>query len=153
MYSRILVAIDESAGARHAVDHAAGLAKGLSASLRILHVLDLGWLPLEAELGVHVLAIADARRAGGEKLLASARERVRAAGIEAETRLVETSGPVERIATAIGTEAAEWRAGVVVLATQGRRGVERLVLGSVAEDVARRSAVPVLLVPWPEGGS
>jgi nucleotide-binding universal stress UspA family protein len=151
MYSRILVAIDESAGSEHAVDHAAGLAKGLGAVLRILHVVDLAWLPYEAELGVDVLALADARRAGGEKLLAAARGRARGAGIEAETRLAETRGPAQRIATAIGAEAAEWRADVVVLGTHGRRGLERLVLGSVAEGVARRAPVPVLLVPWPEG--
>ncbi|HYA38367.1 MAG TPA: universal stress protein, partial [Candidatus Methylomirabilis sp.] len=45
-----------------------------------------------------------------------------------------------------------WPADVVVLGTHGRRGVERLLLGSVAEGVARLSTVPVLLIPRQETG-
>ena len=147
MYSRILVAVDDSPHAEHAVEQAAGLARGLSAALRIIHVVDMGWLPLGPELAIDVDAIATARRAAGERVLASACERARGAGIEAEIRLLETATPTQRVAAAIADEAARWPADVVVLGTRGRRVVERLLLGSVAEGVARRSTVPVLLVP------
>jgi nucleotide-binding universal stress UspA family protein len=147
MYSRILLAIDESPASERAVEHAAGLAKGLSATLRILHVVDMGWLTLGPELAVDVETGAETRRAAGDKLLASALERVRAAGVEAEVKLGETGAPMEWLATEIDDEAKRWPADLVVMGTHGRRGVERLVLGSVAEGVARRSAVPVLLVP------
>jgi nucleotide-binding universal stress UspA family protein len=150
MYSRILVGIDETRGAERALQHAATLAGALSAELHILHVVEMGWLPLGAELAVHVHAIARVRRGAGEKLLAAARERARAAGVEADTRLAETGMPAERIAVLVCSEAAKWRADLVVVGTHGRRGVERLVLGSVAEGVVRRSAVPVLLVPSPD---
>jgi nucleotide-binding universal stress UspA family protein len=147
MYSRILVAIDESPASERAVEHAAGLARQLSAALCILHVVEMGWLTLGPELAVDVETNAEARRAAGKRLLASASERARAAGIEAEIKLGETGAPMERIATEITGEAARWGADLVALGTHGRRGVERLVLGSVAEGVARHSAVPVLLIP------
>jgi len=152
VYTRILVAVDESPHAGHAVTHAAGLAKGLSAALRIVHVVDMGWLPLGPELAVDIEAIAKARRAAGEKILTAAREAARTAGVEAETRLLETATPTQRIAAAIADAAAGWPADVVVLGTHGRRGVERVLLGSVAEGVARLSAVPVLLIPQPTAG-
>ena len=152
MYSRILVAVDESPHAGHAVTHAAGLAKRLSAALRIVHVADMGWLPLGPELAIDIEAIARARRAAGEKILAAARETARAAGVEAEARLLETATPTQRLAAAIADEAASWPADVVVLGTHGHGVVERLLLGSVAEGVARLSTVPILLVPRPETG-
>jgi len=49
--------------------------------------------------------------------------------------------------SALVEEAASWPADVVVLGTRGRSGLERLLLGSVADGVARRSTVPVVLVP------
>jgi nucleotide-binding universal stress UspA family protein len=152
MYTRILVAVDDSPHASHAVTHAAALARGWSAALRIVHVVDMGWLPLGPELAIDLDAIAKLRRTVGEKILEAAREAARAAGVEAETRLLETATPTQRIAATIADEAAGWPADVVVLGTHGHRVVERLLLGSVAEGLARLSTVPVLLVPLPEAG-
>jgi nucleotide-binding universal stress UspA family protein len=41
---------------------------------------------------------------------------------------------------------AEWKADMIVIASHGRGGMRRLVLGSVAEAVMRRSDCPVLVV-------
>jgi nucleotide-binding universal stress UspA family protein len=149
MYSRILVAIDGSPGAAHALQHAVGLAKGLSASLRIIHVVDIGLLPYGPELSIDIDALLDARYAAAEKILAAARDSVQAPGLEVETRLLDPATPVQHVAAAIAEAAASWPADLLVLGTHGRRGVERWLLGSVAEGVARRSTVPVLLVPVP----
>lgn len=149
MYSRILVAIDGSPGAAHAIQHAVGLAKGLSASLRIIHVVDIGLLPSGPELSIDIDTLLDARYTAAEKILAAARDSVQAPGLEVETRLLDTASPVQHVAAAIAEAAASWPADLLVLGTHGRRGVERWLLGSVAEGVARRSTVPVLLVPVP----
>jgi nucleotide-binding universal stress UspA family protein len=149
MYSRILVAIDGSPGAAHALRHAVGLAKGLSTSLRIIHVIDIGLLPYGPELSIDIDALLDARYAAAEKILAAARDSVQAPGLEVETRLLDTATPVQHVAAAIAEAAASWPADLLVLGTHGRRGVERWLLGSVAEGAARRSTVPVLLVPVP----
>jgi nucleotide-binding universal stress UspA family protein len=149
MYKRILVAIDGSANAAHALEHAAALARGLSASLRLIHVVDMGLMPYGPELGIDIDALLEARYAAAEKVLADARDSVQAPGIEVETKLVDTALPTVHVATTITEAAASWPADLVVLGTHGRRGVERWLLGSVAEGVARRSTVPVLLVPMP----
>jgi len=52
----------------------------------------------------------------------------------------------ERVSTIIVDQARAWGADLLVLGTHGRRGVERMLLGSDAEQVVRTSPVPVLLV-------
>jgi len=146
MYARILAGVDGSAQAAHALRHAASLAKALGAELRIVHVVDMGVLPLAPELALDVERIVKARRAEGEKLLAEAVEQARTAGVTALARLVETGMPAQPVAAALVAEAAAWPADLMVLGARGRGGLERLLLGSVADGVARRSSVPVLLV-------
>ena len=52
-----------------------------------------------------------------------------------------------RVANAVVDQARRWRADLIVMGTHGRRGLDRMFLGSDAELVARHSPVPVLLVP------
>lgn len=149
MYKRILVAVDGSANAARALQHAAELASGVSASLRLIHVVDMGLMPYGPELGIDIDTLLEARYAAAEKVLADARDSVQAAGIAIETKLVDTALPTIHVATTIAEDAVSAKADLIVLGTHGRRGVERWLLGSVAEGVARRSTVPVLLVPMP----
>jgi nucleotide-binding universal stress UspA family protein len=146
MYRRIVVGVDGSAHAKRALEHAVSFAKALGAALRIVHVVDLGWLPLAPELGLDLARLGAARKAEGENVLAVADVAARAHGVAAETRLVETATPGEHPADALVADASAWPADLLVLGTRGRRGVERLLLGSMAEGVARRASVPVLLV-------
>jgi len=147
MYSRILVGIDGSAGSEHALTHAIGLAKLCSAALRVIHVVDTGWLALGPEIAIDVEPLAAARRTAGEQLLARTRDTVRSAGLEADAALLETGTSAQDIAGAIAEDAVRWPVDVVLLGTHGHRGLGRLMLGSVAERVARLSSVPALLVP------
>ena len=149
MYTRILVAVDGSPHSDHALKHAVGLAKGLAARLRIIHVVDIGLLPYGPEISIDIDALLDARHAFAEKILAAARDSVQAPDLEIETRMLDTSEPAQHVATAIVEAAADWPADLIVLGTHGRRGMERWLLGSVAEGVARRASLPVLLVPMP----
>ena len=147
MYSKILVAVDGSDTSLHALQQAIELARNLSATLRIVHVVDMNWLPLAPELAIDIEAISVVRRSAGEKILAAARETAQKAGLEAESTLMETETPTQHVAETIAKEASRWPADLVVLGTHGRRGFERMLLGSVAEGMARRSPVPVLLIP------
>lgn len=147
MYKKILVAIDGSPTSGHALQHALGLARDLKAALRLVHVIDEGVLSFAPELAIDIGAILKARRDAGEKILTAARDACKAAGLEAETRLLETGTPAEHIAEALAAEARAWPADLVVAGTHGRRGVQRLLLGSVAEGIARVSPAPVLLIP------
>lgn len=147
MYNRILVAVDGSPTSEHALRHAIGLAGEQAATVRVVHVVDMGVLPLGPELAIDTGAVAKARRAAGEQVIEKARETCQAEGIEVETRLLETGTPAQRIAAAIANEAGAWPADLVVAGTHGRTGVQRLLLGSVAEGITRVSPAPVLLIP------
>ncbi|MGC2048394.1 MAG: universal stress protein [Gallionella sp.] len=151
MYSRILVAVDGSETAQHALKQAIELARKLSAKLRIVHVVDMSWLPIGPELAIDTATISVARRGAGEKIIAAARETAQKAGFETETALIETETPTQHVAEVIVQEASRWPADLVVLGTHGRRGFHRLMLGSVAEQMARLSSRPVLLIPSPQG--
>jgi nucleotide-binding universal stress UspA family protein len=81
-------------------------------------------------------------------IVAPSRDRARSRVLEAKRCVVEAEEtsvdgePVEEILKA----ASAARADVIVLGSHGRRGLDRFFLGSVAEHVVRRSAVPVLVV-------
>ena len=80
----------------------------------------------------------------GENLLGHARTVAAAEGVEIESCLVDARGaPVAQL---ILEQACAWDANLLVLGTHGRRGLERLLLGSDAEQVLRSSPVPVLLL-------
>ena len=138
MYDDILVPTDGSAGISHVVDHAARLARHHEATLHGLYVVDtasLSDLPLESSWD----GVSQALREEGDTALRSVRQQ--AGDLPVETELVEGS-PVDDI---VGY-ARDCGCDLVVMGTHGRAGVDRLLLGSVAERVVRRSPVPVLTV-------
>ena len=73
MYSRILVAVDGNPTSEQALQHAIGLAKDFSAALRVVHVVDMGALPLGPELAIDIGAVTKARRAAGERVIETCR--------------------------------------------------------------------------------
>lgn len=153
MYAKILVAVDESDTSLNALKQAIELARKLSATLRMIHVLDMSWLPIGPEMAIDTGALSAARRSVGEKVIAAARDTAQHSGFEAEAGLIETETPIQQVAEVIVREAARWGADLVVMGTHGRRGFQHLILGSVAERMTRLSPEPVLLIPSPKGTS
>jgi nucleotide-binding universal stress UspA family protein len=154
MYDRILVALDGSETSEQALQHAIRLASEQRAKLRLLHVVD--------ELGVNLGqtptpdAFWIAARKAGDRILEQANARVATVGLEAETKLLEmrTFGAVvRRVADLIVEEAQRWPADLIVVGTHGRRGLSKILLGSVAEGVIRLSSLPVLLIRGPDTDS
>lgn len=144
MYQRILVAFDGSPVAGRALRDAIKLAREQHAQLRIVSVVDLGpvyWVPLT---GINVAEIEQAVIQQTQKELSDAVALARRHGLDAETTVRRADG--RRVTDEIVAEAKSWPADLIVLGTHGRGGIERLVLGSVAEGVARAAPVPVLLV-------
>lgn len=65
-------------------------------------------------------------------------------GVEAEQAQLESHGqPVSKV---ILEDAKQSRADLIAMGTHGRRGLNRLLLGSDAERVMREATIPVLLV-------
>jgi nucleotide-binding universal stress UspA family protein len=147
MYTRILVAIDDSPTAQKALDEAIRLASALGASLCIAHAADEG--PL-AQHGMGLGTYIDIEKVKGEmredsnQLLDQAVAKAVAAGCQAERLLVESTD--RRVAEMINDAATQWGADLVVVGTHGRRGFERLLVGSVAENLVRLSTTSLLLV-------
>lgn len=144
MYQRILVPIDGSDTSERALQEAIKLAHR-EARLRLVYVLEEIYL-LDAEGYAYIdfTSLQAAMRNTGERTLALALEQVKQAGLSAETALLEAKG--ERIASVIENEARHWPADLIVIGTHGRSGLNRLLLGSVAEGLVRVATVPVLLV-------
>lgn len=144
MYKQILCPIDGSATSHCGMQEAIQLAKDQHAKLRLLHVVDKYFPILDYSADFNLIYIDDILQKNGKKVLKSAEVTAQAAGIEVETKMLETIGG--SVAKLIVNEVKEWPADLIVMGTHGLRGVGRLVLGSDAENVVRTSPVPVLLV-------
>jgi len=144
MYKRILVPVDGSTPAKQALAEAIALAKESASTLLLLHVAQL---PVSLDLGYGLSGggtIYDAVTQAGETALKEAQQAVAAASVPAEAKL---AGPeIGAIAQSIVEAAGEWKADLIVMGTHGRRGIDHLMLGSVAERVLRTAPVPVLMV-------
>ncbi len=145
MYKSILVAIDDSDTSRCALAEALHIAKCSNAKLYIAHVAD------ETLMGMHgrtfstslnidnaMAAIADA----GRQLLAEAL--TGAEGVNAETILLEARN--RRVSEILVDKAKVLGVDLIVIGRHGKRGLATLILGSVAEQVAKMAEASVLLV-------
>lgn len=144
MFKRILVAVDTSETGEQALQMAIGLATESQAQLRIVHAVDVSNVNMESEQLSHS-AMTDKIKKNGQDTLRNAEMKAAAAGIEAETNLVVMETLKPHIAEAIIEDAEAWPADLIVIGTHGRRGLSRLVVGSVAEGIVRGASQPVLL--------
>lgn len=138
--SLIVAATDFSAGSGHALRRAATLAARTGAVLHLLYVespMGGDYPPEHVSKGP-----AEALRAWGDDALAEVPHPARLEHVEAFVLrdLVPAEGILRHVA--------EHEASLLVIGTHGRRGLRRLLLGSVAEELIRCSPVPVLTVPY-----
>ena len=145
MYQRILAAIDGSASAEKALRQAILLAKDQHASLHVVHVIeDRESRALDVTI-LDVERIEAKWRQAGQAILDVATERAQQVGLTPDVSLLPKDGETHTTRVIVA-EARRWRADLIVLGTDGRQGLSHLFRSSVAQDVARIAAVPVLLV-------
>jgi nucleotide-binding universal stress UspA family protein len=145
MYKRILVAVDGSATGERALAEAIRLAAEANGQLRIVHAVELVNVNWDVEMP-EPTEIWEWMTQSGREILRRAEAVARAAGVNVDTRLIEITTLGQRIPEAIAAEADTWPADLIVIGTHGRRGLSRLLLGSVAEGVVRVAKKPVLLI-------
>lgn len=141
-FSCILVPVDGSPCSDRAAEEAIKLGRVFGSTLTFLSVVDnplRGLYGYSEGIGYYGDVFDALERAASAALERSA-EAARAAGLDAETRLVRQRPPVEAILEA------EPGFDLTVLGTHGRHGVDRVFLGSVTEGVLRRSRKPHLVV-------
>ncbi|MGH8492685.1 MAG: universal stress protein [Moraxellaceae bacterium] len=148
MYKHILFASDGSPASEQALNEAVKLARD-GAELKVLTVVVdpmATFAPpygLAYDAGLVRNAAVESSRASLEKTL----ETLKSQGVNITGDLLDlTEVASSNIAAAILDEAQNWPAELIVTGTHGRRGVRRFFLGSVAEELARSSPIPLLLV-------
>jgi universal stress protein A len=140
--NNILVPSDFSAGSQEAVRYAFDLASRLGAALHILHVLDNPFA-----LGAFMEMYAPPPAGYLDDIERQAEERLQKSLTEKQKARVRTT-----LSTRLGNPASEIldrldeepTIDLVVMATHGRGGVARLLLGSVTEKIVRSAPCPVL---------
>ncbi|MBI3637260.1 MAG: universal stress protein [Candidatus Rokubacteria bacterium] len=141
-FERVLVPTDFSDAAEQAWTTATRLACALGAELLLLHVFVETPLFSETPFSArNVRDVYEAQRAWVEKELEQWAIHAREAGARART-LLRTGAPHHEILAAVDDQ----RADLIVMGTHGRGGVERALLGSVADRVVRLARCPVLSV-------
>jgi nucleotide-binding universal stress UspA family protein len=140
--TQILVPVDGSEYSKRALDIAVDLASALGAELVIINVVDLTRVAVMSGGQAQLVGGAfEELKDEGRRLVDEARARV-AGKAPATTHVVE-GNPVDEIERA----ALQMKVSYIVMGTHGRSGLGRAVMGSVAEGVARRAPVPVMIVP------
>ncbi len=139
--TRIVVPVDFGPASDAAVEQAVALASAFGAELTVLHVCEPAalaypggpFIPTD-EVAIALERSARVRVDGLVRQLSARAPRV--------TGLVRQGSPWREI----NEVAREKGADLIALGTQGRRGLPRALLGSVAEKVVRTSPIPVLTV-------
>ena len=137
MFERVVVATDGSESVERAVEVGLDLAGRFDAEVHALTVVDASEVDASPEQLRDELQVALESQA--ERALDAVAQR--AGGIELTTAVREG-----RPAAEICGYAREVDADLIVSGTRGRHGENRLLLGSVAEELVRRAPVPVLSV-------
>jgi len=143
MFGRILVPVDGSGPSRDAVELAIATAAAVGGTLVFCSVVDADRIVMEcaAMPFVDPTPSIDGLKVRANDALASAVARAEARGLRAESMLKEG----EPIKTLLNV-AHQYGAELIVMGSHGRRGLQRLLLGSTTEGVLREADLPVLVV-------
>jgi nucleotide-binding universal stress UspA family protein len=145
----ILLPLDGSPLAEAALEPAAALARLWDAEVSLVQIVPPVVLATDPALPFptgYNERLTAMRRKSAEDYIRDVAERLREQGVKASGIAVLGGGAAERLLDLARPE----RVGLVVIATHGRGGVRRLVLGSVADKLVRAAEVPVL-VTRPKG--
>lgn len=140
---RILVAVDFSPSAAHAVETALSLSEVLGAQVAVVHVVDVSPVSISGPEHLTAATLEKLKR-DGDALCRSVVKRSRGGRTEHFVRCGNPAGEILAIARL-------WRADLIVIGSHGRTTNSKFFLGSTVETVVRESDCPVLAV-GPAGG-
>ena len=144
---RVVIPVDGSQLAETALDAGLAMADCFGAPIDLLRVVgrvELPATPFLPEAVAMSSEIFEAERVAAEEYLEQLSEKLRSSGTESSKRVVIA----DRVAHAVLEHAGN---DLIVIATHARLGVNRAVLGSVADQVVRGATGPVLVVPPQDG--
>ncbi|MEG2359409.1 universal stress protein [Acinetobacter sp.] len=143
-YQHILVPVDESPISYAAVEQALALAKSLNSQVTVMSVI-----AVDPFFGVDFYKVAPAITDYFMQAEKNAKERLEDIkqsfirdGIEVDVKLIHGVSPSEGIIQV----ADEVSADLIIMGSHGRTGLQKMMLGSVAQNVLTQSPIPVLIV-------
>ena len=140
LYEKILIATDGSEYTKNAVDYGIDLAKNTGAKLFTIYVVDtaaFASIPMDAAWE----SMYGLLKQEGDEAIKYVAERAGTEGLEVEGNLIE-GHPADEIIKYSEKNSIS----VIIMGTLGKSGLDRFLLGSVAEKVVRNSKIPVLVV-------
>ncbi len=140
LYKNILIATDGSEYTKNSIDYGIELAKNTQAKLHIIYVIDtaaFASIPMDAAWE----SMYELLKQEGDEATRYAADKAEAEGIVTERNTME-GHPAEEIIK----YAEKNSMNLIVMGTLGKSGLDRFLLGSVAEKVVRASKIPVLIV-------
>jgi len=146
MYQHILVATDGSALSKRAVRGGIDLAAAVGAQLLVLNVVPR--YPMSYFEGAVVMSPQDVARTEkawtdkGQALVDAAVKLAQAAGVKAAGAVARS----DMVAESVIAAAKKHKCDLVVMASHGRKGIKRILLGSETQQVLTHSSVPVLVL-------
>ena len=147
MYARILIATDGSDLADRALDHGVQLAKLAGSELTIVTVTEPvtivggGYATVVGGVVDPIPELIDAQEKAARELLQRAANRAASQGVTPKTVLVDNSFAAEGIVATANQVGAE----LIIMGSHGRRGLNRLLLGSQTNNVLAHTKLPVLV--------
>lgn len=143
MFKHILVPVDGSETSLQAVAKAAGLAKAFGSEVTAVYVLDpYPFTGVGADFAYGQAQYLSAATAEANTALEAVKKQMDEAGVAVKTMVGEGHAVHEgivRVGDSVGAD-------LIVMGSHGRRGLEKLVLGSVAQRVLSTARIPVLVV-------
>lgn len=134
----LLVPIDFSKSADKALAYSAALARSLGAEIRLLHVIEGTKVATES---FQWIDFSNEVKAVVTPMLENLARRIQKQGIPIRTEVGQGTPYLE-----IVNRARRQKADMIIMGTHGRTGVQRWIMGSVAERVVRIAACPVLTI-------
>jgi len=146
MYKRILVTTDGSALSKKAVKSAIGLAAATGAEMVALHVVPrypMSYFEGGVSMSPQEVSNIEKQWADqGQAMVDAVTEQAAAAGVKSRAAIARS----DLVAEAILGAARKHKCDLVVMASHGRKGIKRLLLGSETQHVLTHSTIPVLVL-------
>lgn len=143
MFKHILVPVDGSDTAQQAVGKAVGLARAFSSTVTVVYVIDpYPFTGLGNDYAYGQAAYLGAASAEASQATQAAQHLLEQSGVSSQIVVMESNAAWRGILETAGKVNAD----LIVMGSHGRRGIEKLMLGSVTQSVLSHAHLPVLVV-------
>lgn len=143
MFKHILLPVDGSSTSLMAVDKVRGLAQAFKSTVTVIYVIDpYAFSGVGADFSYGQAQYLGAATAEANEALTAATQRLEAAGVTVSASIIESHAIYRGILETASSVGAD----LIVMGSHGRRGLEKLVLGSVAAQVLTHANLPILVV-------